>query len=229
MVTPTELLEQELWTAYAEAYDQTVTKTSFYRKLQDKAFFFLNGASPVLDVACGTGAYLERLCLTGKSGVGIDSNPEMLTYAKNKLAGFPEIELMLANSDDYNLRPREFEAILCMNALHAFPHPLEALMLMKVHLSPGGLAIFTGPKPGSDPSILVAACRQELETAVGEEAFGYYMAIAAEANSRIKTTMKTYSAEELSNILTQDIGFRDIIHADNHSYLGQSHFVVAVR
>lgn len=93
----------------------------------------------VLDVACGTGTYLELAERIGTDVVGSDISKNMIQICKNK-----EINNTLVG--DYHILPFEdktFDMILCINAIHYSNNPKKVLSEMGRILSNNGIILFT--------------------------------------------------------------------------------------
>lgn len=98
------------------------------------------GAQTLLEVACGTGAYLERL--TGHYTVsGLDVSPAMLERARRRL---PDVPLFEADMADFDLG-ENFDVVACLFSSIAYILTVEALRstiaCFARHTVPGGLVI----------------------------------------------------------------------------------------
>ena len=99
----------------------------------DGVFRLIGDAGPddpalhIADLGCGSGDMLRRIAIRArKLGIpmrltGIDANPFIIDYARQKCADYPEIEFRVADvrSDDFG-RER-FDIITCTLFLHHFP------------------------------------------------------------------------------------------------------------
>lgn len=98
------------------------------------------GATTLLEVACGTGAYLTRLARQFEVA-GLDRSPHMLAAAGRKLPG---VELFEADMTDFALG-RGFDAVICLFSSIAYaqtlPHLRATIDCFARHLNPGGVAI----------------------------------------------------------------------------------------
>ncbi len=100
-------------------------------------------AGRVLDVACGTGMFLELLAQRSESAelVGVDRVPAMLDVARQKLgqrATFFESEAGQLPFDD-----ADFSLVVCTNALHYFPDVDAVLREIRRVISPNGNLVIT--------------------------------------------------------------------------------------
>jgi SAM-dependent methyltransferase len=94
----------------------------------------------LLDVACGTGAYLEHL--RGQYDVeGLDLDPGMLAVARQKL---PDVPLHKADLVDFDLG-RLFDVVLCLGSSIGYVATISrlqhALATFARHAVPGGVVI----------------------------------------------------------------------------------------
>jgi SAM-dependent methyltransferase len=98
------------------------------------------GAGSLLELACGTGRYLEQF---GEwyEAVGLDVSESMLAIAGERL---PEVELHRANMTDFDLG-RRFDAVVCLFSSIAYITSGDDLRSVITnaanHLNPGGVLI----------------------------------------------------------------------------------------
>jgi SAM-dependent methyltransferase len=98
--------------------------------------------SPVLELACGTGAYLVPLAEKGIRIIGIDISDEMLQRAREKAESRNvSVEVQKGDMRDFQLNQR-FPMILLLG--NSFQHLLtredveQCFSAVKKHLTPGG-------------------------------------------------------------------------------------------
>jgi ubiquinone/menaquinone biosynthesis C-methylase UbiE len=94
----------------------------------------------LLDIACGTGAYLMPL-RTHYLVEGLDIDPAMLAVARQKL---PDIPLHQADLVDFDLG-RQFDAVICLGSSIGYakmlPRLRQALQTFARHALPGGVVV----------------------------------------------------------------------------------------
>jgi ubiquinone/menaquinone biosynthesis C-methylase UbiE len=94
----------------------------------------------LLDVACGTGAYLEHL-RDQYEVEGLDLDPGMLAVARQRL---PDVPLHEADLADFDLG-RQFDVVLCLGSsvgyVATIPRLQYALATFARHTVPGGVVI----------------------------------------------------------------------------------------
>ena len=94
----------------------------------------------LLEVACGTGRYLEYL-KKGFDCTGLDLNGEMLKIAKKKL---PSLEFVKANMINFNLH-KKFDVVACLfctiGQVKTYPNLKRTLKSFSKHLKKGGVVI----------------------------------------------------------------------------------------
>lgn len=97
----------------------------------------------VLDVGCGTGAFLEALSrrFPEVELTGVDLSPEMLAVAERRLGG--SAELKQGRVENLPFADAEFDVVVSTSVLHYVRHPDAALGEMKRVLEPGGRAVVT--------------------------------------------------------------------------------------
>jgi len=101
----------------------------------------------VLDVGCGAGTHLKMLQDVGYDCVGVDANPAMVKYAKEKYLNIPfDVQYM------QTLRVKgKFDAIVCIGNIIAFnksnEEVLQTFKAFLKHLRKDGLLILTTTNP----------------------------------------------------------------------------------
>ena len=122
----------EKWTFYVEA---TVRETM--RRLP------LDSRDRMLDVACGTGAFLQAVAAAHPKVrlAGVDISPEMLAVARQRLP--VGVKLQVASADALPFRDDSFDIVVTTSAFHFFRVPNEVLNEMRRVLRPGGRLVIT--------------------------------------------------------------------------------------
>ncbi len=122
----------EKWTFYVEA---TVRETM--RRLP------LDSRDRMLDVACGTGAFLQAVAAAHPKVrlAGVDISPEMLAVARQRLP--VGVKLQVASADALPFRDDSFDIVVTTSAFHFFRVPNEVLNEMRRILRPGGRLVVT--------------------------------------------------------------------------------------
>jgi ubiquinone/menaquinone biosynthesis C-methylase UbiE len=98
---------------------------------------FLDGREPgvALDAACGTGRFAEFLAQRGHRVIGVDSSPDMLRHARQRV---PNGEFHLAELDRLPLPDDSVDVIVCALALVHVPLLESVLAEFARVLRPGG-------------------------------------------------------------------------------------------
>jgi len=138
----TEKLLQE-YTALAPAYDRRWSDylhASLHMTLEKVADM---PAERALDVACGTGQFLEMLAQRSDHSelVGVDRVPAMLDVARDRIgerATLLECDATQLPFDDAN-----FQLVTCNNALHYFPDAAATLCEIRRVIAPHGNLVIT--------------------------------------------------------------------------------------
>jgi 2-polyprenyl-3-methyl-5-hydroxy-6-metoxy-1,4-benzoquinol methylase len=106
------------------------------------------GASRVLDAACGTGFGAGELAREGLAVVGMDNDAEVLAYARERYSS-PRVELECLDLDDEGAGPRPgtepFDAVVSFETLEHLLEPELALRRLADRLAAGGIAICSLP------------------------------------------------------------------------------------
>ena len=153
----------------------------------------------------------------------------MLAYAEKNAEGLENLVLAQGNAENLEFEPETFDAVIMNNVLFYVSNPVQTLKEAHRVLKPGGKVILSGPKPNPDlKKLAVHAMKHFQSTGKWDKLKQHYEHFLKCSMQLTKTGMpNVYTAEELSDILTKDIGFRKILEADQTMYLGQNYFVVA--
>lgn len=94
----------------------------------------------VLDVGCGTGAFVERLVARNPAQhvAGVDASTGMLAEAERKLGRFPNVQFAEARAEALPFEADAFDIVVSASALHYFERPGAALAEASRVLRPGG-------------------------------------------------------------------------------------------
>lgn len=95
----------------------------------------------VLDVGCGTGAVLELLHERYPSSLltGLDLTPGMIEVARAKQLS--NVDFVVGDAENLPFEPQSFDAVLCSNSFHHYPHPDRFFAEAARVLRPGGRLI----------------------------------------------------------------------------------------
>lgn len=121
-------LSQRAFDRQADTYDNT-NLSRHARQLHPLLLAQL-GEIPrgsVLDVGCGTGALLDQVSRRWPDTrcAGVDLSPNMTAIAGKRLSGRAEIRT--GDAESLPFPSGSFEALLCCDSFHHYPHPHLAL------------------------------------------------------------------------------------------------------
>lgn len=99
----------------------------------------LTGVQSVLDIACGTGAWLQRLKNAGVPNLmGIDLDTRQF--------GLDGVEAMAVNIDEYQGGPwGTFEMVTALEIIEHLSNPGHLLAIARQNLAPGGYLVLSTP------------------------------------------------------------------------------------
>lgn len=97
----------------------------------------------VLDVGCGTGAFLASLALASPDAqlTGVDLSWDMLRVARGRLGA--ETDLSQARAEALPFATESFDVVVSTSAFHFIRHPVAALAEMLRVLKPSGRIVVT--------------------------------------------------------------------------------------
>jgi 2-polyprenyl-3-methyl-5-hydroxy-6-metoxy-1,4-benzoquinol methylase len=115
------------------------------RRIQRPFAKYFQNASPVLDIGCGRGIFLEILTGAGISVVGLDHSDEAVGYCQRK--GF---EVHQEDARSYLARTKQqFGGIFCSHVIEhlAYDDAMDLIALCHAALRPGGVLLLVTPNP----------------------------------------------------------------------------------
>ncbi|WP_406632416.1 class I SAM-dependent methyltransferase [Amycolatopsis sp. WGS_07] len=122
------------------------------------------GARSLLDVGCGTGTHLERLCAAFDRVEGVEPAPAMRRVAQRKL---PSVPIHAADMREFRLG-RSFDAVCCMHGPIGYmtdeAQLRGAVRRMAEHLMPGGVLVLDPwwfPETFVDGYVMAEAARDD--------------------------------------------------------------------
>jgi ubiquinone/menaquinone biosynthesis C-methylase UbiE len=166
-------------------------------------------AATLLEVASGTGAYLERFNRSFEV-VGLDQSPAMLERASGKLPG---VEMVEGDMTGFDLG-RGFDAVVCLFSSIAYVQTLEGLHSTMAsfarHLNPGGVVVlepwfpadkwddgYVGVMAARSDDLAVA--RSSTSTRIDERQLVMYFGFAvAYPNGRLDTYVEEHATGQFT-------------------------------
>jgi SAM-dependent methyltransferase len=128
-------------------YESRLMDSEYIRMLQRPRVRFFKGCRKVLDLACGSGIFLELLKEAGIEAVGVDRNKDIVEKARLK-----DLKVVQSDIFDYLEKAEEgYDGIFCSHFLEhiAFDRVVRLIELIAKRLVPGGVLVFVLPNPGS--------------------------------------------------------------------------------
>ncbi len=210
-------MEKGWWEEYAKVYDRIICLSSLYNELLDRASNTFPLEGRILEVGCGTGNLLSRLKDEKRMLYGIDSSPDMLRSAKEKVPG-----AVLVKGDAAKLPFKDafFDGVACLNVLYVVENPQKVIGEAHRILKNSGIYVVSGPKPNQDFSLLVDSLRRDVDGKVSEDELSSFI----EINKRLIENARLYENEDVVEML-ESAGF--FVKLNSSAYLGQAYFVVA--
>jgi SAM-dependent methyltransferase len=119
----------------------------FVRDLAGRSVRFLRAdqRGDLIDVGCGTGAFLHRMRAFGWKVLGIEPDDDAVEAAR-EVYGLPVIK---GTMESAHLKPRSADAITLHHVIEHVPAPVETLAACAEALRPGGTLVLITPNPGS--------------------------------------------------------------------------------
>jgi len=119
------------------------------RRADRRARIFVErgGLSPgrlALELGCGTGIFLEKVAPAGARVVGLDLSADLLSRARARLAGVPNVALHRGDAEHLPYAASSFDAVYGSSVLHHLDLDRALAEVFRV-LRPGGRCVFTEP------------------------------------------------------------------------------------
>jgi len=114
----------------AEIYDKRYNEIQAHKYQEILSRVDFSESSGVIDIGCGTGTFLGiiKQLVNGKQLLGIDISHEMIKIAHEK---FPDIDFIVADSDNLPIKDGFFERILSVTHLQNLSEPDKTVNEMK--------------------------------------------------------------------------------------------------
>jgi len=100
------------------------------------------GAVRLLDVAVGTGHYIDRAHAFGATAFGVDLSIHACRAAKSKNRSLP---VCRSDAECLPFRSRSFDVVLCLQLLEHTPYPENVIAEITRVLKPGGILFLSAP------------------------------------------------------------------------------------
>lgn len=128
----------------AEKYDES-SDGKFVKSMYGEIIKSILNYNPkkLLDLGCGTGNILMKLCDEDIDLYGIDISPEMIKIANNNLNGIADLKV--SDAENIPFEDNMFDVVVCNAAFHHYRNPI--IVLNEVHrvLKKGGVLILGDP------------------------------------------------------------------------------------
>lgn len=143
---PKTPLAKRFWNRYAKSYSSVETLFPHRKMIQDTISLIPASAESVLDLGCGTGVLLQRVCdeNPSRSLYGIDFSEAMLEVTASRVPGAH------LSQADFNQRlpfkDSMFDCVVCSNALYTVNSPKRLVAELLRITRPNGLIVISSPK-----------------------------------------------------------------------------------
>jgi ubiquinone/menaquinone biosynthesis C-methylase UbiE len=116
------------------------------------------------DLGCGTGQLTETVAPYVKQVIAVDSSPDMLDAARQRVGGARNIDVRQGDLENLPIEAGELDAAMLSLVLHYSPSPARALADVARALRPGGRALVVDMLPHE---------RQEYQQQMGHVWLGF--------------------------------------------------------
>ena len=142
-----KLKSQEFFSSAASQWDALRTELFGRRADVGTLLGLLDDEWTVGDLGCGTGQLSEALAPFVRRVVAVDSSRAMLTAARKRLDGLPNVELRQGELESLPVKAHELDAALLFLVLHYTVDPARVLAEAKRALKPGGRLLVVDMTP----------------------------------------------------------------------------------
>lgn len=129
---------RRFFNAIAEDWDRLNKEIMGGFDLPGSVLAFMPVCATAVDLGCGTGTVLARLCEKAPYVIGVDGSPRMLEMARRRFAANDQVSLRIGDLEHLPLRDGEAQFASINMVLHHLSHPQEALPEIARVLEPGG-------------------------------------------------------------------------------------------
>ena len=126
-----------------------------------RAFVLPNGDERALDVGTGAGALALALAPLVREVIGVDRVPELLAHARERAAGFGNVEFVEADATALPFPDASFDLTATIRTLHHVPRPELVIAELARVTRPGGRALVVDQIAPVDPLEALALDRFE--------------------------------------------------------------------
>lgn len=125
-------------------YQPSVFLTQNLKKFKSIISEEINSTSAgrTLDICCGTGNFAD---LAKGEYLGFDLNEKYIDYAKNRFRRDKSKKFLVSSIDDFDFKPKYFDTVLLISALHHFSDKSLSDLLEKAAKAAKGKIIITDP------------------------------------------------------------------------------------
>jgi len=221
--------KQTPWDKYSKVYD-LMASVPFVKELRERHISAMEGLDIILDAGCGTGLITEELAILNHDLViGIDSNPDMLTLAENRLKDYANTKLQQGDIGSLGLEDVSVDGYVSNNVLYIVEDPAKAFSEMVRVTRPGGVISVASARSGFDMDVLDKGMVSYYHSQHADaETMNQITRFMEAARAPLQYAKNFYEPEEISRILVQDYGCQSILE-ERVVYLNQGFFVAARR
>lgn len=103
---------------------------------------YLDPKARTLDVCCGTGNFSG---LIEGEYLGVDLNKDYIAFARRRYRNYPSMNFTVADINDLNFKPKYYDNVMLISALHHLPDESVSKILEKINMTARGRIIITDP------------------------------------------------------------------------------------
>lgn len=125
----------------------------------------LVGVHAILDVGCGSGAWLTPLARLNTRVVGVDVDDALLDVARTNSSGAENVEIWNMSAEALRFADQSFDAVTCFSVLPYVDQPVAFGEMARV-LRPNGRLLLGTPGPGYYAKHVAEGIRHERPDAI---------------------------------------------------------------
>lgn len=136
--------EYRYWGKFASTFDDDtryIVGPTVYQEVKRWLVNQFKDMDTVLELGCGTGFFSEMIADKVKHLVATDLAQEMVDRAREKLAGYSNVEVQLEDCYDTSFGEGTFDATLLVNLIHIVKDPIAVLKESHRVLKGGGTIV----------------------------------------------------------------------------------------
>ncbi|MFH1235992.1 MAG: class I SAM-dependent methyltransferase [Parcubacteria group bacterium] len=134
------------WASHFDEDNWTWYFNHCYQTIYDLIGQEIHSESNILDIGCGTGGLIRKVCQLNKKGkiTGVESVAEMAERARERNVNNSNVEIINTSIESFQAID-QYNIVFCVNVFHHLENPKEILTKIRSLLASDGLFVYLDP------------------------------------------------------------------------------------